>query len=116
MSEPIFAICISSRTFEYSAGIGYTDAGGAPEEIAPLGKTRGNWFVWFHEYICDEAGSPIGARFKNPETGELHDVYPGKTYEIPVWVSAIDDDGDPEDICIHHYLKLIPYAEAFPQE
>ena len=74
---------ISSRTFEYYSGIGYRD----------------------------ESGKPIGCNFENAEDGKLHEVYPGKVYSIPVWVSTVDDDGCPEDVCISHYVQLLPCAE-----
>lgn len=112
MAQNHFMMRISSRTFEYWSGIGYRDEGGAPEEFAPVEKTRGYWRVYFHSYIFDECGKAIGCKFANSEDGSLHDVYPDKVYSIPVWVSAIDDDGDPEDVCINHYIQLLPREDA----
>ena len=112
MEDTYFMVRISSRTFEYYSGIGYRDEGGAPEEFAPVGKTRGHWRIYFHSYILDESGKPIGCKFENAEDGSLHDVYPGKVYSIPVWVTAVDDDGCPEDVCIDHYVQLLPWANS----
>lgn len=107
MAKENFYLRVSSRTFEYYAGHGYRDEGGAPVEMIPL-----NEFWSLHlsvkETIRNEAGEDIGVRFRDQESGELYDVFPGKVYNIDVWTTAIDDDGCPEDICISFYVELVP--------
>jgi hypothetical protein len=110
MAESRFLLRVSNRTFEHFSGHGYVDAGGSPEKAIPL-----NDFWSLHlsvaEYIYDENGQIIGVRFRDRESGKLHDVFPGKVYNIDVWTTAVDDDGCPEDICISFYLELIPHSE-----
>ena len=107
MSECPFLLRISNDTFEYFAGHGYVNAGGSNERVMPP-----HHFDSLHLSpagpVEDENGKIIGWKFKNCETKEYHDVFPGKVYNISVWTSAIDDDGRPEDICIDFYLQLIP--------
>ena len=112
MAESKFYLRVSNRTFEYYSGHGYQDAGGAPENLIPLHK-----FWSLHLSVADsvynEDGQEIGIRFKNRETGELHDVFPGKVYNIDVWTTAVDDDGCPEDICSSFYVEIVP-IESIP--
>ncbi|MBE6917646.1 MAG: hypothetical protein E7470_07100 [Ruminococcaceae bacterium] len=114
MAQSRFYLRISNRTFEHFGGHGYVDAGGAPEEIIPLRKL---WSLHLsvEDSIFNENGEEIGVRFKNRESGELHDVFPGEVCNINVWTTAVDDDGCPEDICISFYLEIIP-AELVPEE
>ena len=107
MAASNFKLRISNRTFERFAGHGYLDNGGTPEKlIAP--EDFWSLHLSITGTIYDEGGKEIGLRFKNCETGELHDVFPGKVYNISVWTEAQDDDGRPEDICIDFYVELIP--------
>ena len=107
MANSRFYLRYSSQTFEYYSGHGYRATGGAPEEIIPLGKLW-SLHITVEDRILDESGQEIGLRFKNKEDGSLQDVFPGKVYDFPVWTTAVDDDGCPEDICIHFYLEIIP--------
>ncbi len=107
MVKSSFYLRVSNRTFEHYSGHGYRDAGGTPEKFIPL-----NEFWSLHlsavDSIYNEDGQEIGIRFKNRESGELYDVFPGKVYSISVWTTAVDDDGCPEDVCIHFYVEIIP--------
>lgn len=107
MSKEPFLLRISNRTFERFAGHGYQDAGGSDMRVMPP-----HHFDSLHLSsagpVQDGQGNTIGWRFKNCETKEYHDIFPGQAYSISVWTSAIDDDGRPEDICIDFYLELIP--------
>ena len=107
MNDAPFLLRISNRTFERFAGHGYVDAGGTDVQVMPP-----HHFDSLHLSpagpIKDERGHIIGRKVSNRESQEYHDVFPGEVYNISVWTSAIDDDGRPEDICIHFYLELIP--------
>lgn len=117
MQQEYFAIRFSSRTFEHYSGMGYQDTGGSPEQFVPLSKASFGFFLSTAGYIHDNQGNVIGCRFKNCEDGTIIEAFPGKVYSISVWTTAVDDDGCPEDICIHYYLELILYDEAmFPQK
>ena len=107
MARSRFFLRISNRTFEHFSGHGYVDAGGSREQIIPLDDLW-SLHLTVSDSILDENGNEIGIRFKNKEDGRLHDVYPGKVYNIPVWTTAVDDDGCPEDICIDFFVELLP--------
>ena len=113
MAKSRFYLRYSSQTFEYYSGHGYRPEGGAPEEIIPLGELW-SLHIAVEGSIFDESGQEIGVRFKNKESGEVQEVFPGKVYDFPVWTTAVDDDGCPEDICIDFYLEIIP-AELLKQ-
>ena len=114
MAQADFYLRCSNRTFEHFSGHGYVDAGGSPERVIPLNRLW-SLHIGVAGDILDEKGQVVGVRFKNKENGSLHDVYPGKVYNIPVWTTAVDDDGCPEDICIDFYLELIPAAQVKPK-
>lgn len=114
MAQDRFYLRVSNRTFEHFSGHGYVDSGGSPERIIPLHRF---WSLHLSivDDICDENGQQIGIRFRDNEDGSLHDVFPGKVYDFSVWTTAVDDDGCPEDICIHFYVEIIP-CEDVPAE
>ena len=114
MAKSRFYLRISNRTFEHYSGHGYVDAGGSPERIIPLDDLW-SLHITVNDIIRDERGNEIGVRFKNKENGQLHDVYPGQVRNIPVWTTAVDDDGCPEDICIDFYVEILP-AEAVAEQ
>lgn len=107
MAKSRFYLRISNRTFEHYSGHGYVDAGGSPERIIPV-EELWSLHLTIHDRIRDENGTEIGVRFQNKENGQLHDVFPGRVYNIPVWTTAVDDDGCPEDICIDFFVELLP--------
>ena len=111
MAKDNFYLRVSNRTFEYFSGHGYVDGGGCPEEFMPLGNFW-SLHLGVSDTIRNEAGEAIGVRFKDRESGEEYDVYPGKVYNISVWTTAVDDDGCPEDICIDFYVEIIPCKET----
>ena len=113
MVQPDFYLRISNRTFEHFSGHGYVDAGGAPERMIPVDDL---WSLHLSvvNRIYDENGQAIGVRFRDKEEGTLHDVFPGKVHSISVWTTAVDDDGCPEDICIHFYLEIIRAEDVNP--
>jgi len=107
MARSRFYLRSSSQTFAYFSGHGYQPEGGAPEQIIPVDELW-SLHITVAGSIFDESGQEIGVRFKNKENGRTEDVFPGKVYDFPVWTTAVDDDGCPEDICIHFYLEIIP--------
>ena len=115
MAEQKFYLRYSNRTFEHYSGHGYVDSGGTPARLIPLEKL---WSLHISavDDIYDENGQVIGIRFRNCEDGSLHDVFPGKVYNLPVWTTAVDDDGCPEDICIDFYLELIRSEDVDPSQ
>lgn len=115
MAQPAFYLRVSSRTFEYYSGHGYVDSGGAPVRLMPLEKF---WSLHLSVAgdIYDEDGKIIGVRFRDKESGQLHDVFPGKVYSISVWTTAVDDDGCPEDICIHFYVEIVRSEDVTPED
>ena len=111
MEQEYFYVRYSNRTFEHYSGIGYRDTGGKPENFVPLNQADFGLFLTFRDYIRDETGKVIGCRFKDCEDGTIHEVFPGKVHSISVWTSCVDDDGCPEDVCIHYYVELVPCEE-----
>ena len=106
MAQSNFYLRVSNRTFEHFSGHGYVDGGGSPEQLIPLGAFW-SLHLGVEDMIRDEDGKEIGVRFRNKESGELRDIFPGEVYDISVWTTAVDDDGCPEDICIDFYLELV---------
>lgn len=108
MQRSHFLVRSSNRTFEHYSGIGYRDTGGRPEKFVPLNEADLGMHLSAAGYIHDDDGNVIGCRFKDCEDGTIHEIFPGKVYVINVWTTAVDDDGCPEDVCIHYYVELIP--------
>ena len=113
MEKPVFAVRFSSDTFEHYSGMGYRVTGGSPVECQAITKADFGLHLCTAGPVEDESGKVIGWRFKDCESKEYHDVFPGEVHHISVWTTAVDDDGCPEDICIHYYIELIPYDEVF---
>ena len=114
MAKSGFYLRVSNRTFEHFSGHGYVDSGGTSAQVIPLGDFW-SLHLCVDDTLYDDAGRVAGIRFRDKEDGSLYDVFPGEVYSISVWTTGVDDDGCPEDICIHFYLELIP-PEAVPDE
>lgn len=107
MAKSSFYLRVSSDTFEHYSGIGYQKAGGCPERFIPI---ENFWSLHLSVVgdIFDADGNLIGCKFRNNETKQVQDVFPGKVYNFSVWTTAVDDDGCPEDICIDFYVEILP--------
>ena len=111
MQKSYFGVRFSNRTFERFSGLGYIDAGGTPEQYEPLNNVDFGLYLCFAGYIRDDADNVTGCYIKDRESGTIHEIFPGKVYNISVWTTTVDDDGCPEDICISYYVELVPCSE-----
>lgn len=108
------AIRISNRTFEPCSGVGYRETGGSPVRVVPLHNADLGLYLKLEGEILDDKGAVIGCRIREREEGHLYKVFPGQVYKICSWPTVVDEDGDPECICIDHYVEMIPWTEGDP--
>ena len=113
MNQSQYWIRISNRTFERYSGVGYLDTGGSPERCYPLRNADLGLYLKVADCIRDEAGQIIGCTIQSQDTGTIHSIFPGEVYRLDTWVTCLDDDGDPDEICISYFVELIP-ADALP--
>ena len=111
MEKEYFYVRYSREHYEYYAGHGMRATYEVPEEFVPLSEADFGSCLSFCGYIRDEQGTAIGCLFEGEGVSEIHEVYPGKTYSILASITAVDDDGNPEELSIWHDVEILPCSE-----
>lgn len=78
------------------------------------------YYIRFLEYLYDESGAPIGAKFECDEGSGYYGNYGktvetvrvGQTVEFTHNWTGVDDDGCPEDNCTDVKFQLLPHEAA----